>query len=69
MFLLIYLVNNIIRVACAYGMFLSFGRGYYLLAAILLLGALKRDWLVFDTMSYKNKIQFGVNSYNCRKKR
>lgn len=64
MFLLIYIINNIIRILCAYGMFCSFSNGYYFLSAILFIGALKRDWLIVDTMGYGNKVQIGIDNHH-----
>lgn len=55
----VYIATNIIRILCGWGMFVAFGSGNYLLAAILFIGALKRDWLIYNPIGYGNRVQVG----------
>ena len=68
MFLIIYIINNIIRVLCALCMFWSFSNGYYIIASFAFIGAMKRDWLIYDPMGYGYKVQIGVDTNHKGKK-
>lgn len=61
MILIVYLINNIIRLVCGFCLFYSFNSGYYLLASFFLLGVLKRNWLIYNVYSGRNKIQISVD--------
>lgn len=68
MFLVIYIINNIIRVLCALCMFWSFSNGYYIIASFALIGVMKRDWFIYDPMGYGHKMQIGIDTNHRRKK-
>ena len=63
MILLIYIINTLIRLVCGWGMFYTFSDGNYILASFCLLGAMKRNWLVFD-WKYTNSIKLGIDNKN-----
>lgn len=53
-YFIVSMVNTVIRVLLAYGMFLSFSGGHLLLAGICLAFLMKRSWIVYDDRYGKN---------------
>lgn len=60
MVLFIIIINAIIRILFGWGMFCAFSHGYYFFASICLIGAMKRNWIVFDT-KYNRKMYINLD--------
>lgn len=57
--LFIYVVNAVIRILCAWGMFVAFINSHLFLAGFLLICAMKKNWLTYD-YKYTQKIHFWI---------
>ena len=55
MVLFVIIINAIIRILFAWGMFCAFSNGNHFLASVCLIGAIKRNWIVFDA-KYNRRI-------------
>lgn len=60
MVLFVIIINAIIRILFAWGMFCAFSNGHYFLASICLIGAIKRNWIVFDA-KYNRRIHINLD--------
>lgn len=60
MVLFVIIINSIIRIMFAWGMFCSFSNGHHFLASICLIGAIKRNWIVFDA-KYNRRIHINLD--------
>lgn len=60
MVLFIIIINAIIRIMFAWGMFCAFSNGYYFIASVCLIGAMKRNWVVFDA-KYNRRIHINLD--------
>lgn len=69
MFLVIYIINTLIRLVCGWLMFYSFVSGYYLLASFFLLGVLKHNWLVYRGYGNRGNVHIGIDFSDKLKKR
>lgn len=48
MILFVIIINAVIRILLGWGMFCSFANGHYFIASVLMVGMLKRNWIVYD---------------------
>lgn len=60
MVLFVIIINSIIRILLGWGMFCAFSNGNYFLASICLIGAIKRNWIVFDA-KYNRRIHINLD--------
>ena len=60
MVLFVIIINAIIRILFGWGMFCAFSNGNYFLASICLIGAIKRNWIVFDA-KYNRRIHINLD--------
>lgn len=60
MVLFVIIINAIIRILFGWGMFCAFNNGNHFLASICLIGAIKRNWIVFDA-KYNRRIHINLD--------
>lgn len=53
-------VNAVVRILCGWGMFYAYSKGHYLIASVLMVGALKRNWLIYDA-KYDRRIYINID--------